>query len=677
MMLKSSFKRPLSTLAAVLLSASVLGLAANAPVMAQNAFGKNPISIEDLSRYEAVSGATLSPDGTKVAALLAVQGQKWPVISIWDANDLTKTPVWIPSATNRIVNVQFFGNDKIFFITEQEITRGDGRLSFTRKLYIADTLGKKIEEPFKMTGTKNKDVKEALERGISVGVFKDGLYDGNKVLLSKTNPTSLNTEIVEYDKVTGAMRKVAEETEKWGFVSAGVDLATGEPMIRQAVKVEDEGKFYLVTEVKNRQTGAWERHLGLGYKLEERTTLDVLGFDQDPNIVFVRTNRGGRNFVAIYTYDLRTKTFSDEPLFANDKFDISNIGLKQDYENKRFDYVSSITVGGPSTIQIILDEKWEPVQKAIQAAFPGKSVFLSINRKADKALVTVDHVDHPTAYYLYSNGKLAPLGSKRPWIKNENLGKGEYVTFKARDGLEIPALITYPPGYTPDKGRIPLVVHPHGGPWARDDQGWDDSGWVQFMATRGVAVIQPQYRGSDGWGDKLWKAGDGEWGQKMQDDKDDAAQYMVNRGIADPKRMAIFGYSYGGFAAIAASVRPNSPYNCAIAGAGVSSLDRLGNLWGDGLVQREVQGKTVDGMDPLKNVGKANIPIMLYHGDRDRQADYDHSVMFARAMKEAGNDVEFHTIKDMWHTLPWRYEWHKQTLTLIENYFKSPKCKIM
>jgi dipeptidyl aminopeptidase/acylaminoacyl peptidase len=265
----------------------------------------------------------------------------------------------------------------------------------------------------------------------------------------------------------------------------------------------------------------------------------------------------------------------------------------------------------------------------------------------------------------------------RPWIKNENLGKGEYVTFKARDGLEIPALITYPPGYTPDKGRIPLVVHPHGGPWARDDMGWDGSGWVQFMATRGVAVIQPQYRGSAGWGDKLWKAGDGEWGQKMQDDKDDAAQYMVNRGIADPKRMAIFGYSYGGFAAIAASVRPNSPYNCAIAGAGVSSLDRLGNLWGDGLVQREVQGKTVDGMDPLKNVGKANIPIMLYHGDRDRQADYDHSVMFARAMKEAGNDVEFHTIKDMWHTLPWRYEWHKQTLTLIENYFKSPKCKIM
>jgi dipeptidyl aminopeptidase/acylaminoacyl peptidase len=100
-------------------------------------------------------------------------------------------------------------------------------------------------------------------------------------------------------------------------------------------------------------------------------------------------------------------------------------------------------------------------------------------------------------------------------------------------------------------------------------------------------------------------------------------------------------------------------------------------LWGDGLIAREVQGKTVAGMDPLKNVANANIPIMLYHGDRDRQADTEHSRMFFKAMKAAGKDVEYTEIKGMWHTLPWHPEWHTQSLTLIENYLKSAKCGLL
>jgi dipeptidyl aminopeptidase/acylaminoacyl peptidase len=172
----------------------------------------------------------------------------------------------------------------------------------------------------------------------------------------------------------------------------------------------------------------------------------------------------------------------------------------------------------------------------------------------------------------------------------------------------------------------------------------------------------------------LWKAGDQQWGLKMQDDKDDGAAWLVAEGIADPQRMAIFGYSYGGFAAIAASVRPNSPYRCAIAGAGVADLGRLANLWGANRVARENQGWTVTGMDPIRNVASANIPILLYHGDRDRQADTYHSRDFYSAMKSAGKDVTYVEIKDMWHQLPWWPEWHRQSLNLIESYLAGPKC---
>jgi dipeptidyl aminopeptidase/acylaminoacyl peptidase len=148
----------------------------------------------------------------------------------------------------------------------------------------------------------------------------------------------------------------------------------------------------------------------------------------------------------------------------------------------------------------------------------------------------------------------------------------------------------------------------------------------------------------------------------------------ASQGIADRARIAIFGYSYGGFAAIAASVRPQGPFVCAIAGAGVSSLKLIQNEWGESRLQRQLQGWTVAGMSPVDNVDKADIPILLYHGDRDRQADTEHSRIFARAMKRANKDVEYVEVKDMWHTLPWRPEWHRQTLGLIESYLAGPKC---
>jgi len=635
-----------------------------------------PLPIEAIARFEAVSNVSASPDGKHIVGLVGAPGQKWPVISIWDSADLSKAPVWIPSDTNRIVKVGFFGDDKLLFVIEQPIIQMDGRPAFTRKLYMADIDGKHIVEPFKMTGTKDKEVRDYLASTMSVALFKDGLYDENVVLISRPDPATLYEEIYAVNKKSGETKLVAKESEKWHFVAAGVDLATGEPLIRQAVDVDAGGKYVLKTQVKDRATGAWIDHPLLGYELNKRVEIEVMGFDRDPDKLFVKTNRV-RDHSAIYSYDLKAKTFSEEPLYANDQYDIVAIGLKQDFEKKQFDHVSSLTIGGPADVQVIFDEKWAPVQKAIRATFPGKNVYIQPAGDGDLAVVRVEAVDFPPSYYLYQDKALKLIGQERPWIDPATLGKGEFTTYKARDGLEIPAIITHPPGWTPQSPPGPLVVLPHGGPWARDDLSWDASGWPQFLATRGVTVIQPQYRGSEGWGDNLWKAGDGQWGLKMSDDNDDAAAYMVARGIADPRRMAIFGYSYGGFAAIAASVRPNSPYKCAIAGAGVSSLQRIGNLWGANHIQRDIQGHTVDGMDPLKNVDKANIPIMLYHGDHDRQADTDHSRMFYAAMKAAGKDVEYHEIQGMWHTLPWHPEWHTQTLTLIENYLASDKCGVV
>jgi acetyl esterase/lipase len=649
---------------AVLASAGIGAVAANA----------EPLPIASIARYEAMTGVALSPDGKHIAALVSTPEYPWPVVAIYDALDLTKAPVWIPSATLRIVNVSFFGNDRISFVVEAPMHNDGGLPTFTRKLYFSDLAGKKIVEASRPTGARAKAARDNQERygGIGMRIFSGDLYDPDLVLIEGTGDTQT---ISELNLKTHESRLVAEAGERSQFLPGGVDLATGEPMIKMQLEIA-AGRFFARTYIRDRKTRAWVRHDPLGFEFKDRRILTPVGFDNDPNILFVLSNRS-RDFAAVYSYDIAAQKFSDEPLYAVDDFDVTAVGFRRDRANKTIE-ISGLTVGGPSPVQVIFDSVWTAAQKKIQAAFPGRNVTLQIN-KADRtvAVVTVQAPDFPPEYYLYKDGALRLLGKQRPWIDPATLGKAEFVTYTARDGMKIPAFVTYPPGWTPAQGPVPLIVLPHGGPWSRDELDWDGSGWPQFLATRGAAVIQPQYRGSDGWGLKLWTAGDQQWGLKMQDDNDDAAAYLVARGVADPKLMAIFGYSYGGFAAIAASVRPNSPYRCAIAGAGVASLNRIGNLWGSNPIARDVQGWTVAGMDPIKNVDHASIPIMLYHGDHDRQADTEHSRMFFKAMKGAGKRVEYHEIAGMWHTMPWHTDWQEQTLSLIETYLKSGDCGVL
>ena len=661
--------------AAAALSLSLLAGVSGRALAAPYVPPLKPLAIDDIARYPAMTGVAISPDGKHIAALIAVKDQPWPVISIWDTSDLSKTPIWIPSKTQRIDAVGFFTSDKIFFQTEQPITGFDGKPTFIRKLYYSDLEGKKIEDPFEITGTMNKDIRDQLQRGASATIFNNSLYDPTKVLMETTDPESLVQKIFELDTTTGKTRTVALGSDAFEFDPAGVDLATGEPRIKEEVVAGQDGEYWFKLFYKD-DGGNWVQQVPLSYKVKDRHAVKVLGYDSEPGKLIVAANLD-RDHTAIYSYDLKSQAFSPDPLFANDRYDVNDVGFRIDRANKTTS-ILAVEVAAAEPTAIYQDDGWAAAQGAIKAAFPGKDIALHVSRGTyDSAVVEVSAENFPTQYYLYQNAKLVHLGDERPWIDPASLGRPEFVTFKARDGLDIPAYITYPPGWTPDQGPVPLVVLPHGGPWTRDEGGWDPTAWPQFLATRGIAVIQPQYRGSEGWGDKLWKAGDNEWGQKMSDDNDDAATYMVSRGIADPKRMAIFGYSYGGFAAIAASVRPNSPYRCAISGAGISSLDRVGNLWGASHIQRDLQGHTVSGMDPIKNVDKANIPIMLFHGDHDRTADTDHSRMFYAAMKAAGKDIEYTEIKGMWHTIPWHVEWQQQSLGLIEAYLKSPKCGLI
>ena len=627
-----------------------------------------PIKVEDLARNEAIQSVRLSPDGKHIAALVGTDQHKHSVISVWDTEELSEKPYWIPTKEMMYVWVDFLGNDQLIWLNRDKRVYGSLK-TLEHKLVIADLDGGSDFEPTKAKGSQGDDV--------SFGIFYE-FADKERIYLTQSSDGI--QKIVEVNLKTNKRRNIAEASESYTFLSEGVHPETGDLLLKQSLRIEG-GRYFLDIHFRKDSKSAWVHQEELSFEFTNRSTLSVQGFDGSIERMVVVTNKD-QNFAEARIYNPISQKWLDEPLLSVDGFDIFNVYTEYP-SGKNFTEVTGMTVSGPFFEQFLFDEYWAGISQQLKTAFPDANVVITDRLSPEDAgrymaIVSIDASNIPTTYFLFDNGQLKPLGNQLPWLDKEDLPTQEWVTYSARDGLQIPGILSLPAGYNKEKdGPIPTIIHPHGGPWARDSMGWDYSGWVPFFTSRGVAVLQPQYRGSADLGMNLWKAGDEEWGQKMQDDKDDGAKWLVDQGIADPDKIAIMGYSYGGFAAIAASVRPNSPYQCAIAGAGVSNLDKLANLWGGNRIQRAYQGWTVDGLDPIENVKNASIPIMLYHGDHDRQADTYHSRDFYKAMKRAGKDVEYTEIKYMWHQLPWWPEWESQTLTLMEDYLASDKCGLL
>ncbi len=259
----------------------------------------------------------------------------------------------------------------------------------------------------------------------------------------------------------------------------------------------------------------------------------------------------------------------------------------------------------------------------------------------------------------FSTGAVSLLSSNYPDLPEEWITQKQAIHYKAADGLDIQAYLTLPP--FKDAKNLPLVVLPHGGPESRD---YIDFDWqTQALASRGYAVLQPNFRGSSGYGPVFSSAGHGEWGGKMQTDLSDGVRYLAAQGTIDPKRVAIMGASYGGYAALAGATLDPGVYKCAVAIAGPSDLREFmdfelsnSNTRKDTrmLYWQEFLGdkKRYDAISPARQAAKAYCPILLIHGTDDTVVPIQQSQMMERALKAAGKTVEFVTYKgqDHWET---------------------------
>lgn len=268
-----------------------------------------------------------------------------------------------------------------------------------------------------------------------------------------------------------------------------------------------------------------------------------------------------------------------------------------------------------------------------------------------RILARVAGPSSPGVWYLYDRPakQISPLADEYPELKGAALGTTRWITYKARDGLEIPAYVTLPPGATPGQ-KLPLIVYPHGGPRARDDFDFDFV--AQFLATRGYAVLQPQFRGSWGFGKDFEDAGKGEWGGKMQTDLLDGVAALAAAGDIDPARVCIVGASFGGYSALAGAALYPDAYRCAASIAGIGDLGLLlvedARLFGResagmGELRDELGAASSERLlaqSPARHAAAVKAPILLIHGDKDTVVPIEQSQRMAEQLKAAGKPYE-------------------------------------
>jgi dipeptidyl aminopeptidase/acylaminoacyl peptidase len=293
-----------------------------------------------------------------------------------------------------------------------------------------------------------------------------------------------------------------------------------------------------------------------------------------------------------------------------------------------------------------IDPALAELQGQFNKAVPNRQVRItSFNSDRKKMLVSIRAADTPGAIYYYDvdDGRLNKIADMNSALGGRSLSPVKMVRYKSRDGLEIEAVLTMPRGAA--AGKRPFIIMPHGGPWARDGLSYDY--WAQFLAAKGYGVLQPNFRGSTGYGTAFLRAGEGQMGLAMQDDLTDGLRWAVKEGLADESKVCIVGASYGGYAAMWGVAKDPDLYRCSISIAGVASLRKEVNDFGDALFSGKYKDDWVRmtpdfaAVSPINAVSRIKVPMLLIHGRKDVTVDWDQSRNMFDKMKQAGKNVEF------------------------------------
>jgi dipeptidyl aminopeptidase/acylaminoacyl peptidase len=468
--------------------------------------------------------------------------------------------------------------------------------------------------------------------GVRVGVVDDLRNDEDHLLISMNKRDARVFDVFRLNTRTGAMELVAENP---GSVSDWVTDHDGK--VRAAVQTDGVN-----TELLYRATE--EEPFKKVLVTDFRESVSPLFFTFDNKELYAASNLG-RDKTAIVRLDPATGK-ELELIFEHPEVDTSAL-LASDKRK----VITAAAFTRDRQEYHFFDEWRRDLQKKLEEKLPGVEVALSsMNLDEDKFIVR-SHSDRTRgAFWFYDTktDELRKLADVSPWLDESQMAAMKPVRVTARDGLVLPGYLTLPPGVEPK--NLPAVLLVHGGPWARDDWGFD--GGAQFLANRGYAVLQINFRGSTGYGRAFWEKGFKQWGQTMQDDVTDAARWIVSEGIADPKRIAIYGGSYGGYAALAGMAFTPGVYAAGISFVGPSNLftllETVPPYWEpmrkmnyEMIGDPEKDKELLTAASPLFSADKIQSPLLIAQGANDPRVKKAESDQIVEALKKRGVDVPY------------------------------------
>jgi dipeptidyl aminopeptidase/acylaminoacyl peptidase len=458
------------------------------------------------------------------------------------------------------------------------------------------------------------------------------------VALNRDNPEL--HDVYKLDLVTGELTKVVENPGFIGF------LADAQLAVRATIAPQPDGSLVLL--VRDTAEADWRPLLTV--PADDALTSDPIAFSEDGGSI-LGVSSVGANTGRLVRIDAATG--AEEVLAADPEADVSDVRIQPDTRQPQV-----VTFAKDRSEYLVLDPSVADDLTAIRALHRGDPVFTGADDSDTTWLVAFTNDSGPIPYYAYDRASKAGrfLFENRPALAQYELASMEPFSFTARDGLTVHGYATFPPGS--DRSGLPTVIDVHGGPWARDAWGFNPE--AQWLANRGYLCVQVNYRGSTGYGKAFVNAGDREWGGRMQDDLTDAVAFVTGRGWADAKRVAIYGGSYGGYAALAGATFTPDLYCCAVDIVGPSNLktliETIPPYWAPMIAQfhRRVGDPAADAdflwsRSPLSRVSDIRIPLLIAQGANDPRVKQAESEQIVAALQEAGIDHEYLLFPDEGH----------------------------
>jgi len=609
--------------------ASVLAVACAGSPTPSFAAVPERIPVAELGKRPFLERPALSPDGTRIAATVDVNGK--PALAVLHLFDKAQDMRLIGVGDHEILWYRWAGADRLLIsiMMEGKYYGYDVRVSRLVMYQLSTQTPSHVG--LKKQGVDGDDVIHIDDDGrfILLSASRDiESYPG----VYRVNLDTQEMELVE--KPRGPITEwIADDN---GVVRGGYGYDLGR--LKFIYRDEPGGEFRVLVNVR----------------LEESEgELDTFRIATRSDKGFVVTNaRTGR--FGLYEFDWKTSEIG-APVFEHAEVDIDDFWMSDSGDS-----VEAVFYTDDRERVVWFDPELKELQEEIDKALPGRVNWVtSRSRDRNRFIVWTGMANDPGHFYFYDRavGKLSRLATPYEWLKDRPLAPVKYVSYRARDGLRIPAYLTMPVGREP--GQLPLVLLPHGGPHARDS--WQYDYWVQFLANRGYVVLQPNFRGSDGYGKDFLAKGFGQWGAGMQDDLTDAVNWLVAEGTVDPKRVCIMGASYGGYAALMGAIRDPDVFRCAISWAGVTDLndmmrhDRNQLLparyrqWRDRVRgEAEVDLRSVS---PVNRAAEVGVPVLLMHGTIDDNVPYRQAEAFVKAMKKARKPLEFLEFPEVGHDI--------------------------